>query len=399
MSFSLAALKEITEIITSTRDVVKDDLANYKNLVKEYQTATNGGQSLVTLANELLVQPIFIVSSSLRGLKEVDSINKLMLDLFTGYYIQAINIIINVKDIRVIDAIRILNRADESYMFHLGLESIDEDYEYSFLPINISTETITQDDLDQINKKLDEMKEATANLRNANREAKKATALPEAHDITKEANLQLGRTITIKSGKENGMVIQFPVNIKAGIYYLTNKELTEIISSKGPKTGFRYRLDELKSGGISFFKEFVFANDLIDEYKNMRVRNSSASEVIEDVSQRTNKGIIEYIRTGQSSISALYGGVTIDKNESLAIERQLGGPLSSPNVREKFFNSTMSMFLAVVDSGYEEVTIYTKDIRKSTTTSFKELSRSKDVNGPAIGEFFKAFQSGMSPQL
>jgi hypothetical protein len=63
------------------------------------------------------------------------------------------------------------------------------------------------------------------------------------------------------------------------------------------------------------------------------------------------------------------------------------------------FDATYVMLMVVVDTDYEQVTIYTRGLAGSTTVSVKAMKNAAKGSGPDVGEILRAYQLGQSPRL
>ena len=60
---------------------------------------------------------------------------------------------------------------------------------------------------------------------------------------------------------------------------------------------------------------------------------------------------------------------------------------------------SLAMIMVVIDTDYESVTIYTRDIQLPNKFSVRELKTANKGSGPDVGEILKAYRIGMQPTI
>ena len=63
------------------------------------------------------------------------------------------------------------------------------------------------------------------------------------------------------------------------------------------------------------------------------------------------------------------------------------------------FENTLTMIVMVIDTEWEQLTIYHRGIEEPTELAVKELKSLNRGTGPDVGEILKAYQLGNSPQF
>ena len=83
------------------------------------------------------------------------------------------------------------------------------------------------------------------------------------------------------------------------------------------------------------------------------------------------------------------------KYEQEIIERMIRGKIVKSKYRDKFFTTMKSMILSSIDTDYEMLEIYIKDIRGTSLVPLKSLKG--DKGGSDMSEMFKLLTMNRSP--
>jgi hypothetical protein len=155
------------------------------------------------------------------------------------------------------------------------------------------------------------------------------------------------------------------------------------------------RFHAWRSGRINFIRDLVLCQDMIDEHKKalMNDEQGTYSEIMRRVNNSRKYGML----TQNPSLATASNLFVLSYDTALQIEQRLGGKLSNPRVREKMFDATYAMIIAVIDTRYNRAVFYHRGISAATDVSIRELSNSKESKGPDIMDIFKAYQLGNAP--
>jgi hypothetical protein len=155
------------------------------------------------------------------------------------------------------------------------------------------------------------------------------------------------------------------------------------------------RVHGVLSGRLSFIRDFVFCIDLIDEWKkaNMADDTGTVAEIMRRVVSAKKYGLL----TKNPSLATASNVIVISSEVAREVESKLGGKLSNPRYRDKAFENTYAMTIAVVDRDWERVTFYTRGISGSTDMSFKEVKSVAKNKGPDIADIMRGLMIGQAP--
>jgi len=356
---------------------------------------TNG--SITKLLSKYIIEPTIICSKDASTSEVYDKVLELQTDVFAAYFTQAFQILSTVHGLHhaaIVDMISTDNAGVGRVVktgVKLALESgetnfIDE-LRAGFLQIHGVVSTESGD-----NRK--------------GRNGNKFISNPKANrmDIKKDDDGSLrsilSRSIEITipmkrmvDGKEvTSHTVILPMTIKCNIITTPLDSIINLLDVKSPDTAFRARLDEYRSGGITF-RELVFAGDLIEKYKKQK--KSDGDELIKEMNDRllsanvkalNHKGVVGYEKS--------YSMIIISNGDKLTLDRYMKEDITKNRGKRRLLDRTNSMTLTVLDEDYQMVTLITADISGSSTVSYKAISKRKDSKGSDMSEIIKAMMAG-----
>ncbi len=340
-------------------------------------------KSLTEATKLTRVEPLAIVSKDLASYEYTADIMQSVLSIFSGYYLQAVSILTKVNNVEVIKILDKLNPdRDESAFLMIGdrqasAESIAaglstlvlENYQYT-LPMRLkSMSTVAI-----------EAKDADVQER-----------------VLESSNLSVGKLLNVdicagndKEGKP--INVKIPVAVRLSSSLVSNSTMLHLLAYKTEDTGLVERYHSWRAGRISFIRDLIFCQDLIDEYR--RAMHGDESGTIQEIIRRVNNSKKYGLLTQNPSLVSASNIFVISENNAVELEQKLGGKLSNKRVRDKAFENTYAMLIVVVDRDYERVTIYSRGIDAATDVSMKEIRQASQKNGIDIGDVLKSMSSG-----
>lgn len=212
--------------------------------------------------------------------------------------------------------------------------------------------------------------------------------------ITEDTNLVTGKLIEIqiRSGDDSIPVL---IALRLNTYILDSNLLSTglSINDKGT-TSLKERMYLLKKNIINI-KEFIFCNDMIDEYHKQLFTDKTG--IFNEIRNRKDKNAISTLLSGNPSIGVASNLVVMDKSTRIELENKIHGKLDNLKIRQQVFNSSSLMIICIVDQDLEQVTIYTRGIAEATKMSIKNMKNSSKGNGPDIASLMKTMLEGKPP--
>ncbi len=454
------------------------NLPFYLNKVKDLKT-----NSLIEYTKFTRVEPIVLFDESLQSQPYMTNVMQSLVNIFSGYYLQAVAISCNVGNIEVQKLLGKLSpdrtrdvpmdiaRSDLlSYRFYQGLESIAiearlpvgttpseyhksalkerdielkesdsayrkgrdaiddarKDREYGYKKGRDAIDDARKDKeygyrkgRDEIDDQRRENERKEARLRDKElyneREEERlykrqrdkeddqrknqriiSASKSSIDDLNTNVNLSAGKTISIEIESDGSKAI-IPINIRLIVKVSPSNALVNFLTVIKSDRSVRGRWQRWRAKEISFFKDLLLCQDIIDEekrahfsdkegiFRNLRNRNRSKSDTIYD------------IITDNINVASASSIIVVSKETALNIERAMLGKLDNFKAREKLFQITYSMLLLVIDTRWEMITVYHRSIEEPSTLSIREISNTSRDKGPDINEILMSLRAGTAP--
>jgi hypothetical protein len=215
--------------------------------------------------------------------------------------------------------------------------------------------------------------------------------------MTELANLSVGKSyeIQISDGKRS---LPVQVNIRLIASVLPGPDLIHILATGSEDNSFKERWHGWKSGRLSFWKDLVLCNDLVDKHRSDLLKDPSGT--LGNIGRTNLNNKLSTLVSGSPTIASSTNMVVITKDTAEQLELQLEGKLAKFDIRQRMFKQTSLMMMAVVDEvDYNNVTFYHRNIAMPTTVRIKDLKASNKGSGPDIGDILKALMGGHAPSL
>lgn len=220
--------------------------------------------------------------------------------------------------------------------------------------------------------------------------------------LAEAGNLSVGRTYTVDI-TDGGHKASIPVQIRLLTTECASDLLVHILSdqakvktSTAKERAFGFKLGELK-----FWKDIVFATDLIDEHKKAMLGDKTGvyKEIMNRRAAGQNRDTVAFFDEGHLSVGTASSLVVTTRETIKDLETVIGGKWSNFAVRQKVFDRSYLMIVAVVDPDYDHVTFYYRGIELPTELSVKDLKKAgKDSNSDILA-LMQALQQGNAPRF
>jgi hypothetical protein len=352
--------------------------------------------SLIEYTQPTRVEPIVLMDESLIRLPYAGDIMQSLTSLFSGYYLQAIALSVNVGSvdvIRLLDKLNPKRNATDNLINGVSngvatMVSLEDARSYRFaLPVPGG-----RDGLQNLKVSLEDIEDELP-VGNPPTLTTGRDAVASLGELT---NLSVGKMLEVNIESE-GNKATFPINVRLICSGIGTKELVHILSVGSKNISVKERFHAWRAGQLEFVRDLLLCQDLIDAHKKTLAKDPTG--LYDELRKRRKGNSISAIFSGQPSVATASNIIVCSSAAVKDIERQVGGRLKDFRVREKLFRETYCMILCVVDPEWEHVTFYHRSIAIPTEMSVKELAVSNKGKGPDVGEILKAYQLGNSPAI
>lgn len=437
MAGIIEALSVVTEIFDKTNEGISG-----KELIKVLGSKELGmiksDGSMLKLLGNYIVEPVCVVTDDLKENEITDKLIGLHADMFTGFYMQTLDILRYMYGMSDANAITITGTDNGGVGkvvlkgAEIALEDRDTDFLGEVLKENfvLTVEEVNKKDerLDLDRDKFDYQKYSDGKKEKAQKESelinerrhtenrldknadrsqkerfnrardrnKPGTELSQGRkDLLIPNALQRTVDITVVRRGQDGaiMTVVIPVTIKTQLIYTTTDNIINTMSPNSSDKSFMARLDDFRASAVSFY-DFVFASDLVTKYKHNKLKDKD--ELLKLMQSRKLSANSKVVDHGVIGFEKYYTMYIVSKDSSVRLENFIKGKLKSNKHKEDFLSQAYGLSIAVVDEDYERVKLYLKDLKGGTDLTFKTIIK-KDKNETNMDEMVKALLANRPP--
>jgi hypothetical protein len=336
--------------------------------------------SLIDVSQVARVEPIVMIDASCMNWENLTDVTQSLQAIFSGYYLQAVNMLATVGGVSVASKLAPLNpNRSWSQESHTDWRMSTESYKHR-LPTTHN-------------------KLAMSLESNDSGVAKNTFGVGDKELATVKdlANLSVGKLYSVKI-VENGLTATIPVSIRLMVSTMPTNSMVNMFTLKsGFDMDMKERYHSWKAGRLEFFRDLILCKDLIDKQRTalMKDKNGLYSQIIKRENNNLKSGLINQNRSLATS-----SNMAIISTDTLAsIEQVLYGKLSNFKIRQNVFDNTNLMIMAVVDMQSDMCTFYYRGIQEKNEVSIKDMKVSNKGSGPDVADMMKSFMAGGSVNI
>lgn len=329
------------------------------------------------------VEPLVIVSKDCVNLDYLPDVLQTLTNIFTGYYLQAVALQTKIENVNIRKILDRLNPDRDFYHpafeSHKDIQTISiENFKFRLPKTKIAVESSSSAELEQ------SLPTPEASL-------------PDSSKVLNEnLNMAVGKMIdvTIQSGEQK---VKIPVMVRLAPAVIPNQSIVHILALKSEDNTLVERFHAWRAGRISFIRDFILCQDLIDQHKKALMTDDTG--VYSEIVRRANNSKVFGAVTQNPSLVSASNIFVLSETAAEEVEQKLGGKLDNARIRQKAFENTYAMIIAVIDRNYERVTFYHRGIAASTDVSIRDIKSSNKTKGPDIMDIVNALSGGKAPSF
>jgi len=361
-----ATVGAVTSVLSMINSAKNKDI---KGMVDEYNKLNKNGAllrtngSMTKLLSSFIISPVAIVDNTLKNEEVIDKVLELNTNIFSGYFAQTFDILVKVQGY---DHRTVLNLLSSDNVV-LGREELD----YVGQLLDSGSEILSISVEGKSDKKRRKRARDDKNTEASNSYRNKTTKMIDNDKINSiiENRLDIEILLTTDGVKH---VIVIPMVIKTNVMYVSPQHILGVMETRSDDKRFGARVDEYRAGAISL-SDLLFGNDLIKEYKDGKIKDNNA--LLDIVNKRTINANTKMLTDGGVGFERYFNLLIISNYTKSMLENAVKGSLNKTKYKEKILENTASLLCTVVDTDYERVVIYTKDIDGVSDVTFKALSK------------------------
>jgi hypothetical protein len=214
--------------------------------------------------------------------------------------------------------------------------------------------------------------------------------------IRELADLSVGKLLSVEitDGLHKASI---PVSIRLIANSLPSTSLVHILSQGSEDTSVKERWHGWRSGRLSFMRDLVLCQDLIDAHKKNLMADKDG--MFATILRRNRNNQLATIMSGNPSVATASNLCVMSNTTAAELELKINGKLKDFHIREKIFKKTYMMIMAVIDKQWERVTFYHRGIATPTEVGVRDLRASNKGSGPDVSDILRAYTLGQSPSL
>ena len=373
-----------------------------RNVVTTYKATVGEPVSLADIGKIARVEPITLISSNLTGCKDLYNILHGVLNIYAGFYLQAIHILsAQLTDVRIL---KILDKTNPDRDLKTLLSSgytAYENFKETKLSKNIRTLSLEHCKyrLPMLNSD-QKSSFATESIWKEEDESTLNTSISKLESFEK-LGAAVGKLIQVKFNVRNegktSDEISIPVSVKLDNMIIPSEVMHSIVAMNKEEITLGSRFKEALAGRIGFIKDFLLCSDLIKQQKKTMIKDPTG--FYNTLLKRINNSRLYSALSGNISLAGISSVFVISEEDELEIQKKIGGKLTNQKTREMVFNNTSAMMLVCIDKSWERVSIYIRDIDGFSQNSFSDFKVMTDKSSDVVSDFMKSFALGNAPSF
>lgn len=413
--------KRESNIFDSGLEIIRRTLFTYKN--------TAGSGSAITEIGKIgRFEPITLVSSNLKTLKELPDIQHGILNIVAAFYVQGITILatkmVDTRILSILDAtnpdrdlqtittalaIESFNSPVKEEMTEaeyrsnvknfLALEALQPAFVERLKTIKYSKENLDIiEDVRNVNATSDRTLPFASNGEQEHKDTSAGAVSTAKVDYLEKTEKTVGKVIEVSMqvGPRSTDKVAVPIVIKLDNMIVPGEVLSNIITMNEESIRFGSRFKDAITGRIHPIKDFLLCNDLVKKQKENLIKDPTRAYA--SLLNRVNNSKLYSILSRNISLSTISGVLMLSEVEMAEVSKRIGGTLDNKLTRKKVFDNSSVMVIAVVDRTYEIVTIYVRDMDNYSEIKFSSFKESTTGNNnDALMEVFKSMSVGRVP--
>ena len=356
--------------VLATVGELRKDAVNYHNIM-------NKSNSLVGVGEAARVEPTTLVDSDCVSLDYITDILHSAQSLFTGYWLQALDMLSTVGGASVLSILDPINpNRDPDYAEFVQSLARKRGFEsYSHMSVEAYKHALPipgQKMLPQIGTEAIDSKAAT--------------------EINAPSNLAVGKLVSVKV-RNGDEIKEITIAFRLMVAEMPRETMVALVGDESQNNNsFTERFFQWRAGRITMINDLILCTDLIKERKRMIAKDKEGiyTEVRRRQSQHKQAGML----TGKASAAEASNIYVISKETADEIENRFGLEIDNFAHRTKIFANTTAIMIIVVDRDYQRVTFYHDGLRQSSNLGVADIKTSNKNGGPNVMDIFQAYKEG-----
>lgn len=375
-------------------------------------------ESLIDYSQPTRIEPLTLVESVLWREPYMEDVLQTTLNIFAGYYVQAVSLSAEISGISVVRRLdpfnpkrdptnaladfigNVVSLESDAYVAsaQFGLPSLES--------VNLWTKAgeLGKIDWSVGNPALEAVVIETVAETQARRQAGKGntggntnidlSSKETLQSLRDNSNLAVGKMVEVTVAVDDKS-IKVPVTVRLHTIPVPSKSMTLFLTAGAQNRSLKERWYDMKAEKLRFFADLIGVNDLLDNHRK-NIINDPTGLYLKQMQQK-RKNMISGVLSGKPSVAQASNIVIISQDQRVTLERELNIKLSTLRGRRVLEQNSGIMILVVIDQGYEQVEIFHRGIEGSTEMSVSHMKNAGKSAGPDIMKVFEMYKSMKAP--
>lgn len=215
--------------------------------------------------------------------------------------------------------------------------------------------------------------------------------------LKENVNLSVGKIFEVTI-KHEDRTVTVPVSIRLVVNTIPTDQLVRVLSPGDEITSGKERYHGWRSGRLAFWKDMILCRDLVDAHRKNLM--ADGDRLYANIVAKERKNAFAAIFNGNPSVASASNMVVMSASTVSTLEQDLNGRFADFHVRQKVFERTSLMIVAVIDREWARVEFYHRGIPEVSNLGFKDIKGySKGSSGPDVSEILRAYSMVSAPRL
>ena len=326
---NIGGIGKVAGILTSLFNADGSVIENAKTTEGRELLISNG--NVVTLLGNMIVEPRLNVPRALQSHPHLDKVLEKQMSTFVGIYTMGFEHMVNNLGVDVSTSLRLMSTNPKNLA-----STVNDLTAESFTP-----------DLEDFN-------------------YDKTTEDKDSND-----GFNLFKKIQMEFGNKDSKVI-VNVIVKASVSFVNIGNIELLLEDNDPNVnGFWARLDEARSGGISW-TEFWFPMDMIKKSRKRRLMDKD--DLIKDMREMSDNAYMKVATEGAVGFGKNYRFLVISAMDKARLEKAIGKRFANGGAME-LISAINLMGITVMDDDRDMISTYITSTSGKLSQSYKSLSK------------------------
>lgn len=357
-------------------------------------------ESLIDYSAPTRIEPLTLVESVLWRESYMEDVLQTLLNIFAGYYMQAVSLSAEINGVSVVRRLDPFNPKRDpvngladlvSNVVALENAQVVASAKFGLPSLESASLWTKNGELAKIDWSISNEAGPT-NIKEPN--AIDLSSKETLQSLRDNSNLAVGKMIEV-SVVVDDKTVKVPVNIRLHTIPVPSKSMTLFLTAGAQNRSLKERWYDMKAEKLRFFADLIGVNDLLDEHRKNIIKDPTGL-YLKQVQQK-RKNMIAGVLSGKPSVASASNIVIISQEQRVTLERELNIKLNTLRGRRVLEQNSGIMILVVIDQGYEQVEIFHRGIEGSTEMSVSHLKNAGKSAGPDIMKVFEMYKSMKAP--